>query len=259
MSETKGEVLTSTEPGVAVSNDGVAAPSQNNFDNSDVKMLDQNGLDSSGTDVNASGQGGLSEGGKNRKNRMNNRVLVGVLVVTIVVIVGLVIGIVVANLSRNDGGSDEGVEEDSIVKIDYNVLGYVDGEAPSSAVAVQLANQIDDEFQYNPDYLYADAINDYENAILSTDGDLKIECAILFANFVYSNTDDAAEAVKILNSVNETVGDEPTRVEYYNSLMGYYSQLGDEENVQYYKQLISELVPETIVTYEDIYGESANE
>lgn len=172
-----------------------------------------------------------------RRGWMQNKLVLlaagGVLAVLVLVIVGVVIGV-------NKGKGEESVVSDDTVRLRYELEGYGDDLSDSVVVAV-FDDEIKEKLRISSGYAYEDAIEDYNRAYAESDGQLRLEVALAYAKFVFEETGDADEAVKILSEKTEVPEDEFDIVRYYTTIASIYEKAGQLGQAKYYDDVLNEL------------------
>lgn len=164
-----------------------------------------------------------------------NKGLVAVLCILLVVIVGLGVGVVMIVNSRNEA-------ESPVIQ---------DGEAGLQALETQ--ENINEEYENNPNYSFDDAANAYEEAMTKGSNASRVYSAMNYASFVYDVQGDIAKATEIMSRVEPLIeGNNDLAIDYYVSLRNLYSQVGDNEMEGYYDQKVAELSPVDMRPYEEI-------
>lgn len=164
-----------------------------------------------------------------------NKGLVAVLCLLLIVIAGLGAGVAIIVNSRN-GAESPPVE---------------DGEAGLRALETQ--ENIDEEYENNPNYTFDDAVNAYENAMAEGSNANRVYNAMNYASFVYNAQGDMDRAAEIMSRVEPLIErNNDLAIDYYVFLRNLYSQAGDNEMESYYDQKVAELTPVDTRTYEEI-------
>lgn len=174
-----------------------------------------------------------------------NRGLIVFLGVLGVMIVGLSVGIVLVNARKGGDDSDNVLgsvpTEDVVIK--DKIEGW-DGTVPASTQASMFSKEVNEKLD-NPalDYSLERAKEDYQRAFDEAGGELKYRIALDYARFVYERLDDIRFATRILESVKDIamIDSEDARL-YYDALFRMYSDKGDIDNAEMYKQLYDDVM-----------------
>lgn len=171
------------------------------------------------------GNSSLEVNATNGKERRSRRVLVGVLSGLGVLIVGLVVAVVV-------------------VVVKYDEINTVRTKgADGSVTALELNDQIIQKMLNEPGYDFSDAVDDFEDAIRESVGDLRISIIIYYAYFLEDNDYSLKYIIDMLEEANlEDVGDDK-RLEFYFVLEDFYDKSGDSAKLEEIEQKIESLSP----------------
>jgi tetratricopeptide (TPR) repeat protein len=160
------------------------------------------------------------------------------------VILGSVFGVVIVCLVATIVAIKLLPRENNTVEISYEAEGY-ESAIDDSTVALVFSENINKKMDEDDAYNYDNAISDYKKAYNESTGKLKAYVMMKYANFVYENTEDAEQAVELLNRFdanNEVPEDDTiTLISYYTELRNYYMILKESEEVKRCADMISKL------------------
>lgn len=165
--------------------------------------------------------------------KFSNRKLVIVFGVLIGVVVALIVAIVVVNLNINNSKNDEN-----------NELSNTD--------VLNKTSEIEEKIGTDPDYLFTDAVAEYESGIENSTGEVRIAWLAEYANFMYDYGEDINAVFEIIKRGENYLDNDDVAIYYYGAALNIYEKLGDEEMINHCNQKLNELVPENTQNWENM-------
>lgn len=158
-----------------------------------------------------------------------------------------VVALVLVGVGVAINSSDDGADcRDDVVILDYMPEGY-DGEVTDSTAAAVFNEAIKDKMESEEGYTYENASSDYENAYMSTEGEMRLDVLLSYAYFTFTETGDVEAAISILKRIYNSLTDDADIAKYYTAIINMYEQSGQTGQADYYRSMLNDLVESPLI------------